>query len=257
MQKPPRPSDAAAFSLDTGPLHNPVMTGDHDDLIWSSQWLRDAPPELLRQLTALSRRRRLHDGELLYARGDAPEGLYGVIHGLIRIELIGNDGRELLAALYAPGDWFGEMSLFDERPRAVHARAAGDTEILLLPAAQFRALLDSQPQWYRLFARVLSDKLRLAISTIEDGLLLPLSQRLAKRLLDLARVYGQPTPEGTLIALRLPQEDLGRMLGATRQSINKELKALEAAEVISLRQGRVMIRDKTALQRATGTAVEF
>ncbi|MGH8506367.1 MAG: Crp/Fnr family transcriptional regulator [Stenotrophobium sp.] len=223
------------------------MSDDRDDLIWSSQWLRDAPPELLRELTTLSRRRQLQDGELLYARGDAPEGLYGVIRGLIRIELIGSDGRELLAALYAPGDWFGEMSLFDERPRAVHARAVGNTEILLLPAQQFRALLDRRPQWYRLFARVLSEKLRLAIANIEDSMLLPLSQRLAKRLLDLARVYGQPTPEGTLIALRLPQEDLGRMLGATRQSINRELKAMQATGLIALRHGRVVIVDKAAL----------
>ncbi|HWU68192.1 MAG TPA: Crp/Fnr family transcriptional regulator [Stenotrophobium sp.] len=223
------------------------MSDDRDDLIWSSQWLRDAPPELLHELTTLSRRRHLQDGELLYARGDAPEGLYGVIRGLIRIELIGSDGRELLAALYAPGDWFGEMSLFDERPRAVHARAVGDTEILLLPARQFRALLERQPQWYRPFARVLSEKLRLAIANIEDNLLLPLSQRLAKRLLDLARVYGQATPEGTLIALRLPQEDLGRMLGATRQSINRELKAMQSAGLVALRQGRVVIVDKAAL----------
>ncbi len=57
--------------------------------------------------------------------------------------------------------------------------------------------------------------------------------------------------------LGLPKEDPGGLLGPTGQRINKELKGLEAAEVISLRQGRVMIRDKTALQRATGTAVEF
>ncbi|MGH8460160.1 MAG: Crp/Fnr family transcriptional regulator [Stenotrophobium sp.] len=226
------------------------MSGDDDDLIWSSQWLRDAPPQLLARLTALSRRRQLADGEQLYARGDAPEGLYGVIRGLIRVELIAADGREFLAGLYGPGDWLGEMSLFDERPRAVHARAVGDTEILLLPAAQFRKLLDTEPQWYRHFARVLSEKLRLAISSIEDSLLLPLSQRLAKRLLDLARVYGVQTPDGTLIQLHLPQEDLGRMLGATRQSINKELRSLESRGLLQRRNGRVLIRDAAALRQA-------
>ena len=223
------------------------MSGTEDALIWSSQWLRDAPPALLQQLTALSRRRRLQDGEQLYARGDAPEGLYGVGRGLIRVELMAEDGREILFGLYAPGDWFGEMSLFDERPRAVHARAVGDTEIALLPAAQFRALLDAHPQWYRHFARVLSEKLRLALSAIEDTLLLPLSVRLAKRLLDLARVYGEPTPQGLLIRLHLPQEDLGRMLGATRQSINKELRAYESRGLLQRRNGRIVIRDAAAL----------
>ncbi|TXH02943.1 MAG: Crp/Fnr family transcriptional regulator [Nevskiaceae bacterium] len=226
------------------------MSGPQDDLIWSSQWLRDAPPELLAKLTALSRRRRLADGALLYARGDAPEGLYGVVRGLIRIELVAADGRELLGALYSPGDWFGEMSLFDDRPRAVHARAVGDTEILLLPAAQFRALLDAEPQWYRLFARVLSEKLRLAIAAMEDILLMPLSARLARRLADLARVYGRPVPDGTLIDLHLPQEDLGRMLGATRQSVNKELKAMEAAGQILLQQGRLILRNTAPAPRA-------
>ena len=225
------------------------MSGNNDELIWSSQWLRDAPAELLQRLTALSRRRHLSDGEQLYARGDTPEGLYGVIRGLIRVELIAIDGHEFLAGLYAPGDWLGEMSLFDERPRAVHARAVGDTEILLLPAAQFRELLDANPQWYRHFARVLSEKLRLAISMIEDSLLLPLSQRLAKRLLDLAQVYSAQTADGVLLKLHLPQEDLGRMLGATRQSINKELRSLETRGILELRHGRILIRNIEACRQ--------
>lgn len=224
------------------------MNDGNEQLIWSSQWLRDAPPQLLQKLEALSRRRTLRNGEQLYARGDAPEGLYGVSRGLIHTELLAPDGHNLLIGLYAPGDWLGEMSLFDDRPRAVHARAVGDTEVLLLPSAQFRALLDAEPQWYRQFARVLSEKLRLAISAIEDNALLPLSARLIKRLLDLARVYGEQTPTGTLIGLHLPQEDLGRMLGATRQSINKELRNLENAGLLTLNHGRILIRDLASLR---------
>ena len=86
------------------------------------------------------------------------------------------------------------------------------------------------------------------MSSIEDSLLLPLSLRLAKRLLDLARVYGEQTSEGVLIRLQLPQEDLGRMLGATRQSINKALRQFENQRLIKQHNGRILICEISAFK---------
>ena len=220
-------------------------------LLWSRLWLDDAPQGLNAALADSARLRRLHDGELLYAKGDTASGLIGVKRGLIRNVHLGSDGRELLFGLFGPGSWFGEISLFDDAPRPLHAYAMGETEVLLVPSAAFHAALEAHPQGYRHFARVLCRKLRVAFEVLEDQTQ-PLGLRLAKRLLDLAAVYGEPTAEGLWLKLPLPQEDLARMLAATRQSINKELRALTADGLVAVKGGRLLLRDAENLKRRVG-----
>lgn len=214
----------------------------------------DLPPEAVAQFTALAGRRSLGDGELLYARGDAAEALYGLIRGRIRLSNVAPDGREVLMAFFEPGDWIGELSLFDDQPRTHDARAFGQAEVFVLPKARLLALLEQNPRWYRHFAARLARQLRLALSYIDDAVFLPLSLRLAKRLLQLAKVYGQETPQGLLLDLHLPQEDLGRMLGASRQSVSKELKRWEKQGLLGLDYGRVLIRDPAAFGRMLNEA---
>ncbi|MEH6418993.1 Crp/Fnr family transcriptional regulator [Pseudomonas sp. CGJS7] len=212
-------------------------------------WLRDLSTEVVAQLAAMSVRRRLRDGELLYARGDAADGLYGVVRGRIRLSVPTANGREMLFVLFEPGSWFGEVSMFDGEPRPQDARAVGESEILLLPRVRFLALLDEHPELYRGFTRLLCRKLRTALEFVEDALSLPLAARLGKRVLELARVYGVDDAQGRLIDLPLPQDDLASMLGATRQSVSKELKSWEQQGWIALRYRHVVLRDAAALER--------
>lgn len=214
----------------------------------------DLPAEAAAQFAALASRRHLADGELLYARRDPAEALYGLIRGRIRLSNVAPDGREVLVALFEPGDWIGELSLFDGLPRTHDAVAMGEAEVFVLPRPKLLSLLDAQPRLYRHLAARLARQLRLALSYIDDAVFLPLSLRLAKRLLQLARVYGQDTPQGLLLDLHLPQEDLGRMLGASRQSVSKELKHWEKQGLLGLDYGRVLIRDLAAFKRMLNEA---
>ena len=209
----------------------------------------DLPAETAAQFASLASRRRLAAGERLYSRGDPAEALYGLIRGRIRLSNVAEDGREVLVTLFEPGDWIGEVSLFDGQPRTHDAVAVNEAEVFVLPKARLLGLLDAQPLLYRHFAARLARQLRLALSWIDDAVFLPLSLRVARRLLQLARVYGQDTERGLLLDLHLPQEDLGRMLGASRQSVSKELKQMEARGWIALEYGKVLIRDVGALRR--------
>jgi CRP-like cAMP-binding protein len=214
----------------------------------------DLPAEAAAQFAALAGRRSLGDGELLYARGDAAEALYGLIRGRVRLSNVAADGREVLMTFFEPGDWIGELSLFDSQPRTHDAAAVGPAEVFVLPKEKLLALLERQPQWYRHFAARLARQLRLALSYIDDAVFLPLGPRLAKRLLQLARIYGRDTPQGLLLDLHLPQEDLGRMLGASRQSVSKELKRWEKQGLVGVDYGRLLIRDLAAFRRMVNEA---
>lgn len=215
---------------------------------WSQPWRDIASPELTAALADIGSRRKLSDGQLLYARGEAGSELYGVESGLIRVVALSREGDEALLGLYTPGTWFGEVSLFDELPRPVSAYAVGEAAILAVSAARLRELLERNPIWYRDFARVLCNKLRSALVHIESTLL-PISVRIVLRLLDLSQAYGKPGAAGLVIGLKLPQEELARMLGLTRQTINKELRSLENRGWLLIRRGEITLLDAEALQR--------
>jgi CRP/FNR family cyclic AMP-dependent transcriptional regulator len=202
-----------------------------------NSWFRGLPPAVVAQVAALAVKKTFADGARIHGAGDPPDGLYGLLKGRVRISHAAADGRELLLALFEPGAWWGEISMFDGQPRTHDAHAVGECEVLRVPQEKFHALLQAQPQLYPHFVKLLCDKLRLAMHYIEDAMFLPLAARVAKRLL-------------ALQDLKLPQDDLARMLGASRQSISKELKALEGRGLIALRYGQVQILDRAGLGKA-------
>ena len=174
--------------------------------------------------------------------------MFGVASGIIRVLATNSEGQEGLLGLYGPGTWFGEVSMFDQGPRPVSTYAEGETELWVVSAAQLRGVLDVNPIWYRDFARVLCNKLRLALSHIQSTAL-PVGVRVAARLLDLAQAYAADAKAGRGIEVRLSQEDLARMLGLTRQTVNKELREFERRKWLRLGRGQMVLLDRAALQQ--------
>ena len=95
----------------------------------------------------------------------------------------------------------------------------------------------------------LSLRLRRTDELLSDAAFCNLPSRLSKRLLELAARYGQPGDNGDiLINMRLKQQDLADMVGATRESVNKTLKSYKQREMISVDKGYITIKDLTGLQ---------
>ena len=222
-------------------------------LFAENEWFRELPPAVVAQLIQLATLRHYGNGDLIHAKGDAADGLYGIRRGQVRISNVGSDGQEILVAVFEPGGWWGEISMFDGLPRTHDAHAIGDCEIVLLPQQRFQALLQQQPDLYPHFVKMLCRKLRLAFSHIDDIAFLPLPERVAKQLLTLAEIHGEDTSGGRRIRLHLPQEDLGRMLGASRQSVSKILKRFEAQGWIAVAYGQITVCDVPALREAMGS----
>lgn len=217
------------------------------EILHTNAWFAELPAAVIDELANCAQRRRVKDGEPLYCRGDQPTGLFGIVSGRIRLCSTSAEGKELTATFFEAGDWLGEISIFDGLPRLSDAVASGDVEVLVLPRQAIQGLLERQPELYAPFVRILCRKLRMAMEGMSDLMLLPLSQRLAKRLLALADDYGQAHADGLLIDMHLPQDELGRLLGASRQSISKELKSLERAGLVKLAYGQIVIVDKARM----------
>lgn len=211
------------------------------------QWFSALPAALQEALLQAAQVQRLDAGQALFRRGDRPSGLYAVVEGAMRIGAVSASGKEALLTLVEPPYWFGEISLFDGQPRTHDAFAEGPCTLLQVPQASLLALLERQPQYWRDFALLMSQKLRLAFIALEEMSLLPAAPRLARRLLLMAENYGEGEPRRLL---QLPQEQLALMLAISRQTTNQILQELQAQGIVRLTYGEIEILDLAGLRAA-------
>jgi CRP-like cAMP-binding protein len=216
--------------------------------LFPGHWFREMPAPLAQQLAELAHRRPLRNGDYVYRMGEPAEGLYQLVKGRLRLGAT-LSSRQFTIAYADSGDWIGEVPLLDGLPHATDAVAISDGEILVVPKRQLEILLERQPELYQYFARRLAFAMRLAVGYYADLASLPLPARMAKRLLELGAVYGEPVENGTRIGLRLPQEVLAGMLATSRQSINKELKIWEARGWIAVKYNTIVLSQPEALRK--------
>ncbi|MGS5089904.1 Crp/Fnr family transcriptional regulator [Hydrogenophaga sp. A37] len=203
----------------------------------SDDWFAACPTVLQDVLLQQGRMRSLADGQSLFSRGGQADGLCCVTAGGLHIGALHADGQPAELAYLEPYQWFGEIALIDGLPRTHDAVAEGDTQVLVVPRDALVDWLDHHPAQWRELARLSTRKLRVAFVVLEELAMLPLEERLQRRLRLLAKGYG--SREAPRRRIRLGQETLARMLGVSRQSVNKALKALETRGVLRLHYGEI------------------
>jgi CRP-like cAMP-binding protein len=113
----------------------------------------------------------------------------------------------------------------------------------------FTRVLAASPELAIHLLKILSRRLREADEFVEDAVFLDVPGRLAKKLLQLAETYGRPGITGTVIGLRLTQQELATMVGATRESVNKHLRAYRARGIIDIEHQHIIILKPADLAR--------
>lgn len=228
-----------------------MLTVDKISLLGES-WLAGLPDEVVREAAACASLRTFEDGALIHARGDACDGFYTIARGLVRFTRATADGHTTTIAVFEASNWFGELSIFDGMPRTHDSHAIGSTVLLFHTKTDFMRLLALHPIIYARFARMLSLRLRATFDLVEEAAVAPLSQRLARRLLELAQIEpsamnGVTMPRGRKVPLT--QEELGHMLGKSRQSIAKQLRLWEKDGLVQTNYGQVFIERPDALKK--------
>ena len=202
-------------------------------------------------LAASLKRRSLEKGEALFRKGDEGVTLYIVKSGSVKIVLPSNMGDEVSPAILSKGDFFGEMALLDGLPRSADVVALEPSELLALNQRDFLAFLKGNEEAIQSVFSYLSKRLRKTDDLLEDAHFLNISTRFARRLIELSQKYGNQKEEnGTIqIDLRLTQKDLASIVGATRESINKELRVLRKKGLVSTEGNTIHILNMEGLER--------
>jgi CRP/FNR family transcriptional regulator, cyclic AMP receptor protein len=201
----------------------------------------------LDQLLALAIKKRYEARAVVLAKGDAALQIFVIARGRVKAITHGGAGRQAALSIMGPGEVFGEVAVFDGEPRSATITAIEPCELLLLGRNDFVAFLERTPKVAIKLIEVLSRRLRRLSERLEDSTFLELDARLAKELLRLAARYGVAAPRGRCIELGLSQQELGDLVGASRESVNKQLRAWEEAGLIARAGGRIVLCDERAL----------
>jgi CRP/FNR family transcriptional regulator, cyclic AMP receptor protein len=192
--------------------------------------------------------KRVKKREFLCRRGDPGHQLFAVMEGRLRVVGQGGEGREVVFNFMDPGDVIGEVSLLDSQPRSASVEAVEDATVLALHRRDLLPFFERNPKAAMKLATVLAERLRRISELVEDTVFLGLPSRLAKKLLALAQRYGKETPKGLLIDLKLPQHELGELVGTSRESINKQLRQWGEEGLVHVERGYVTLADRSRLE---------
>ena len=212
-------------------------------------------PEHVREVAGCARIQCLDKRQELFHKGDAGSQVYVIASGRLKALTTSLEGDDVVFNILGPGEVFGEIALLGEMPRTATVVAIDACELLVIDRRDFLSLLRRYPEAAVSLLRVLAVRLQRVSELVEDTLFLNLPLRLAKKLLALDRIYGEDTEAGRRVDLKLSQEEWGDLVGATRESINKQVRAWREQGLISVDRGYIVIHRPEELERLAGAVL--
>jgi CRP/FNR family transcriptional regulator/CRP/FNR family cyclic AMP-dependent transcriptional regulator len=206
-------------------------------------------PALLDELAGKLAPKSYRRGEVIFHQDDPGSAMHIVKSGQVKIATTSPEGEEVIMAILKDSDFFGELSLLDDKPRSANAVAMEATQTLILRRDDFVDMLSRHPEMVGAVLASLAERLRRTDQLLEDAVFLDLPARLSKRLLELVQKHGVKTDKGLEIDLRLTQQDLAATLGVTRVALNKHLGRLQDDDLISLESKRIIITRPEELRK--------
>ncbi|MCA9673195.1 MAG: Crp/Fnr family transcriptional regulator [Myxococcales bacterium] len=181
-------------------------------------------------------------GAIIVGQHEMDQALYIVYGGRAKVSLFGENGREITLATLRTGDFFGELSLIDSKPRAANVVAADDAILLVLDREAFLDHLEMHPRTMRALLESMASRVRSSADIIANLALHDVNSRLTRTLITLAEEVGEESEDGILIRYRPTQQDLANMVGTCRETVSRALSAMA-------RRGLVVSRGRSLLLR--------
>ncbi|SCZ61414.1 cAMP-activated global transcriptional regulator CRP [Thiohalomonas denitrificans] len=189
-------------------------------------------------------RRRYPAKSTIICAGDKPDVLYYILEGSVSVLIEDDEGREIVLSYLNKGEFFGEMGLFDEQQgRSAWVRARTECELAEISYARYRQLAAEDTEILFALAAQMATRLRATSRKVGDLAFLDVTGRIARTLLDLTKQPDAMThPDG--MQIRVTRQELGRIVGCSREMAGRVLKALEE-------QGLVWVKGKTIVVYGT------
>jgi CRP/FNR family cyclic AMP-dependent transcriptional regulator len=223
-------------------------------LLRNNPLFRDLAPQVIEHLGTYMKRRTVSRGSIIFSKGDPGAGLLGVLAGAVKISVASADGRDIVLNIIRAGEIFGEIALLDGHPRTADATAMSDCELMVLERREFIPFLHSQPDVTLKLMEILCSRLRRTSEQVQDVTFLSLPIRLAKALLELTSATKSPAPTGKIA---ITQREISQIVGRSRESTNKQLRAWAKLGWVRLQWGGVTVLKPDKLTELAVDGAEF
>lgn len=212
-------------------------------------------PSELDALIPVARTVALKNREELFHKGDTGAQVYVVISGKLKALTTSDEGDDVVFNILGPGEVLGEIALLGGTQRTATVTAIDPSELLIIDRRDFIAFLRNHPEVSIKLLDVLAKRMKAVSELVEDTLFLNLPLRLAKKLVSLSRAYGRPHEQGVRLDLKLSQEEWGDLVGTSRESVNKQLRAWTEEGLVTVDRGYIIIHDREKLEQLAGAVV--
>ena len=186
---------------------------------------------------------------MIFGPVPTPQSVYLLEHGLVRIYRLAPSGAETTFGYIRPGEVFGELAVFSDRPRESYASAVGPTRVWRLVREAMSAVLAEHPGIAIAITKQVGSRMKRIESRVEHLVFRPVPSRLACILLELAEDFGRREKDYLLLDLQISQQELATLIGASRQAVNASLRELQRDGVVRREGRRLALLRPIALRR--------
>jgi CRP/FNR family transcriptional regulator, cyclic AMP receptor protein len=213
--------------------------------------LRDVPLDDVERLLSIARRRTFKPAEVVFHQDDLGDSLHLVVKGRFAITRRTARGEDALLAIRTRGPAFGELALISGRGRSATVWALEAGETLSVHRIDFEALRTRHPSVDRTLVALLAAQIERMDQLLSEAFYESANRRVLRRLLEL----GNAGERGDEVEVRITQDQLAALSGASRSTVSAVLAAEQRHGTIVIRRGATILRDRAALARRAGLRV--
>ncbi len=207
------------------------------------------PGEDVRAVLALARRSTYRRGEVVFHRHDPADSVHLIVKGRYDVRVVTPLGDTISLGIRGPGEAFGELAVMTEGERSATVTALEPGETLVVRGSELRRLARRHPSVDEVLVRLLAEHVAFLSERLVEAYTVGAETRVARRVLELARVFSSPPP----VTIPLIQEDIAALAGTSRATVNRVLRDAERSGIVELRRGRTVVLDELALTRLART----
>ena len=177
---------------------------------------------------------------VVICEGDASDSLFVMLTGRVKVYLSDDEGKEIILDTHEPGDYFGEVVMFDDEPRSASVVTLEKSKLGMITKTNFEKCMLENPQIAIEVIRGLITRLRRSTENVRSLALLDVYGRVARLMLDLA----EETEGVLMINEPLTQQDIADRVGSSREMISRIFKDLKIGGYIEIKDKKIIIKEQ-------------
>ena len=188
-------------------------------------------------------------GSLLFVEGQQPRGVYLLCAGQVKLSTTSGDARVLITNLAGPGELLGLSAAISGRPYEVTAETLEPSQVNFIGREDFLRFLSENREAALRAAEQLSNNYHAAFSQARLlGLSGTAAGKLARLLLECAERHGRPQGHAVSLRLTLTHEEIGQLIGASRETVTRLFTEFKGQRLIEVRGSTLVLLDRPGLE---------